>query len=117
MLYKIELTNGNLLEISSVDFKSSKVINKELQNELIDGWRLPEIEELSQIFSKLHLNNVGNFKNEWYWSNTSCYVSWDVDPTKWCLNFQNGINNSNGAIVNVLNEANIRLVRDLPKSI
>ena len=116
MVYKIELSDGNILEISQNDLKSTKISCNELQKELIDGWRLPEIEELRQIFSRLHLNNVGNFKNEWYWSNTECYVSFDI-KTQWCVNFQNGINNANGPIVHVLNEANIRLVRDLPKSI
>jgi hypothetical protein len=48
-----------------------------------DGWRLPTIEELREIF--LHKNEIDGFKGQYYWS---CTEHEDIDLA-WCYDFHN----------------------------
>ncbi len=39
------------------------------------GWRLPTVEELTEMYKILHLNGKGNFKKSRYWSNVNNYIN------------------------------------------
>jgi hypothetical protein len=49
-----------------------------------DDWFLPSRGELDQMYGNLKRRNLGEFKNDWYWSST----------TDQCQNFQNGALNN-----------------------
>lgn len=46
-----------------------------------DDWFLPSYEELYSMYSILHNNGIGNFKNDGYWSSSE-YVSWGMIDAK-----------------------------------
>ncbi len=65
----------------------------ELQKGGYGDWYLPSKEELNLMYTKLHLDNLGGFASEPYWSSTefSAFASWeqnfldgdqDADPAK-----------------------------------
>lgn len=45
-----------------------------------NGWRLPNIEELEAMCYQLHWNGKGDFKDGWYWSSseTSADYAWSL---------------------------------------
>ena len=51
---------------------------KELSIDGLTGWALPDKDQLNLMYTNLHLNGLGDFKNEWYWSSTqySNYRAW-----------------------------------------
>ena len=48
------------------------------------GWYLPTISELIEMYEKLHLENIGDFSDDWYWSSSA--QSWTMARR---LNFGN----------------------------
>jgi len=49
-----------------------------------NDWFLPARDELSFLYGNLHTKNLGDFKNEWYWSST-------CDGSFWSVNFADGV--------------------------
>jgi len=49
-----------------------------------NDWFLPSRDELSFLYGNLHTKNLGDFKNEWYWSST-------CDGSFWGVNFADGV--------------------------
>jgi len=50
-------------------------------------WFLPSRDELNNMYGNLHVNGIGGFRGEWYWSSTSESANW------WfAINFSNGNN-------------------------
>jgi hypothetical protein len=37
---------------------------------IYDDWYLPDIDELTEVYTKLHDNGLGDFSDIWYWSST-----------------------------------------------
>lgn len=113
----LKLTNGTTIEVANEDYSSEKVQNGEL-NKLItkDGWRLPSIKELDLIFKRRHEISIGNFQDDWYWSNDSFQVSWDYEVNVG-YNFHDGSINAEsfgfGSRTHSLSDAYVRLVRIL----
>jgi len=52
-------------------------------------WFLPSRDELHYMYGNLHMNGLGNFKNEWYWTSTAQNRSYT-----WTENFSNGSQDS-----------------------
>jgi len=69
-----------------------------ISKEFID-WRLPTKHELGLIYTLLHLNGIGNFKNESrYWTSTEGRTSRGLVGGAERLNFKNGKWTWNGKI-------------------
>jgi hypothetical protein len=48
-------------------------------------WYLPSIEELQIMYSRLHLQGLGGFGGDWYWSSSQYNPSF-----AWAVNFGDG---------------------------
>ena len=81
----LKITNpitGDELQVANQDFSDEMTWEeaKRACNELGSGWRLPNKQELLEIYEKLHEKGQGNFKSAAYWSstefdNTTAYFS------------------------------------------
>jgi hypothetical protein len=69
-----------------------------------EGWRLPSIEELEQIYRELFLNGQGNFIQFFYWSSTETN---DGKALGW--GFSGGVAIENSKFY----KGQVRLVRDI----
>ena len=79
----LEITNpitSERLQIAQYDLKNKMDLSSAKKSclELGIGWRLPNINELELIHKELHLNGLGDFENDSYWS-ISKAGDWD-DP-------------------------------------
>jgi hypothetical protein len=115
----ITLPNGQTIEVAPDDYSKEKIErNQHLKLHTEDGWRLPDVEELQQMYSILHMEGKGDFENDWYWSKSRFEESWDhsVDIG---VNFEDGsrnarsLANGHGSLTNGLVAARVRLVRDV----
>jgi hypothetical protein len=63
---------GEEIQVANADFSNQmdwNNANQSCQN-LGNGWRLPTMEELTAMYTQLHLKRIGNFsKDKIYWSN------------------------------------------------
>jgi len=78
---------GRKLEVAEQDFSEAMTWNaaeRACQN-LGNGWRLPDKDELKAVYQQLHKQGKGNFKDVWYWS-SSQYVS----GYAWYVSFGSG---------------------------
>lgn len=105
----VQLPN-KVIEVSSQDFSFSwytAILNIKLYN----GWRLPTIEELKEIYLQLHKRGKGNFNvNQFYWS----IEEYDRDIA-WFFSFEGGQPYSHlFSRYNKGDERLVRWVRDLP---
>ncbi len=114
----ITLSNGQSIEVAPHDYSKDKIErNQHLKLLAEDGWRLPDIEELQQMYSILHMEGKGAFENDWYWSKSRFEVSWDYSVDIG-INFEDGsknassLANGHASLTNGLGEARVRLVRD-----
>ena len=92
----LKITNpitGDELQVANQDFSDEMTWEeaKRACNELGSGWRLPNKQELLEIYEKLHEKGQGNFKAAGYWSSTE-----DDDGYAWTFNFANGFANYYG---------------------
>jgi len=56
-----------------------------------NGWRLPNIDELMAIYEQLHTKGKGNFRTDvWYWSSAE-----GIADNAWYFDFENGKASSN----------------------
>jgi len=55
-----------------------------------NDWFLPSQTELDQIFGNLKRKNLGNFKDEMYWSSTEGKDVWYRERIAFCQNFKDG---------------------------
>jgi len=55
-----------------------------------NDWFLPSQTELDQIFGNLKRRNLGNFKDEMYWSSTEGKDVWYRERIAFCQNFKDG---------------------------
>ena len=92
--------NGSLSGKVDMNWNNSK--NECLK--LGDGWRLPTVAELDQMFIQLHKNGRGNFLNGFYWSGTEAGSN-----KAWIKDFENGNTFMNGKSGSV----NVRPVRNM----
>ena len=67
-------------------------------------WFLPSRDELQYMYGNLHIQGMGNFKNEKYWSSTSKNSS---GSRWWCEDFSNGKNKKRS----FRREYNVRAIR------
>jgi hypothetical protein len=59
----------NTLNMNECSQIAQTVLNTNING--YDDWFLPSIEELNEIYSRLHQNNIGNFNiDDYYWSST-----------------------------------------------
>jgi len=73
-----------------------------------NDWFLPSRNELSHLYGNLHLRNLGNFRNEWYWSSTG-YARGN-QRWFWAINMANGNNDTR----NGTSEFRVRPIRQVP---
>ena len=86
----LKITNpitGDELQVANQDFSNEMTWEeaKRACNELGSGWRLPNKQELLEIYEKLHEKGQGNFKAAYYWSSTE-----DGNDYAWNFTFANG---------------------------
>ena len=92
----LKITNsitGDELQVANQDFSDEMTWEdaKRACNELGSGWRLPNKQELLEIYEKLHEKGQGNFKAACYWSSTET----DADSA-WYFYFSDGTAGANG---------------------
>jgi len=94
MVYILRLPNGKQIEVETSDYSSDKLKQDDLHKDgYLDGWRLPQIHELEYIFSELHKKNLGDFKDDWYYSGSVFEVSWEYSLNL-ALDFKSGEKNA-----------------------
>ena len=86
----LKITNpitGDELQVANQDFSDQMTWEeaKRACNELGSGWRLPNKQELLEIYEKLHEKGQGNFKAAFYWSSTETDYYY-----AWAFNFRTG---------------------------
>lgn len=87
----LKITNpitGDELQVANQDFSDQMTWEeaKRACNELGSGWRLPNKQELLEIYEKLHEKGQGNFKASFYWSSA------EYDGTyPWYFFFDDGV--------------------------
>lgn len=97
---------GAKLQVANQDFSREMFWQdgKKACGELGGGWRVPTIEELKTIYERFHKRGLGNFKDDFYWSNSE-----DNEDYAWGLNFSSGCVGHGGKS----NPALIRAVKNL----
>ena len=90
----LKITNpitGDELQVANQDFSDEMTWEeaKRACNELGSGWRLPNKQELKEIYEQLHEKGQGNFKAAYYWSSTEYGFDY-----AWLFTFANGDANS-----------------------
>lgn len=65
-------------------------IAAKLCRDLGEDWFLPSSEELNLMYTNLHLNGLGEFATEYYWSSTELS---GLDGFVWALNFDSAFQN------------------------
>ena len=74
---------GAQLHVAETDFHEKMSLDDAMRvcQNLGNGWRLPNIEELKVMYEQLHTKGKGNFMKARYWSNsqTSTNEVWTVD--------------------------------------
>jgi len=74
--------NGRKLEIAERDMLNRMNWDDAMRacQNLGNGWRLPNKEELKAMYEQLHKQGKGNFKYEWYWSSSQFKAgfAWNV---------------------------------------
>ena len=103
----LKITNpitGDELQVANQDFSDEMTWEeaKRACNELGSGWRLPNKQELLEIYEKLHEKGQGNFKAAFYWSSTET-----GSYRAWLFNFGDGAAYS----TNKANASYVRAVR------
>ena len=86
----LKITNpitGDELQVANQDFSDEMTWEeaKRACNELGSGWRLPNKQELKEIYEQLHEKGQGNFKAAYYWSSTE-----GDDDDAWSFYFNDG---------------------------
>jgi hypothetical protein len=71
-----------------------------------DDWFIPSRNDLDQMYGNLKRRNLGDFKNNWYWSSSQYGSGTNVH----CQNFQNGEMSYNGSSARYY----VRPVRQVP---
>lgn len=73
------------------DDRMNWYLAKEVAENYGPGWHLPTKHELNLMYIKLHLNGVGGFANDFYWSSTESEANgaWDHDFVR---DLQNSLN-------------------------
>jgi len=64
--------NGRKLEVADQDLPNPMKWDDAVRacQNLGNGWRLPDKDELKAMYEQLHKQGKGNFKNAWYWSSS-----------------------------------------------
>jgi len=88
------------------DTAAQKVFDLEFGG--FNDWFLPSRDELDQMYGNLKRRNLGNFKEEWYWSSTQ-FNSFN-QPSVHLQNFANGRMSSGG----VREQYYVRPIRQVP---
>ena len=86
----LKITNpitGDELQVANQDFSDRMTWEeaKRACNELGSGWRLPNKQELKEIYEQLYEKGQGNFKEAAYWSSTE-----SANDDAWYFLFTNG---------------------------
>jgi len=99
--------SGKTIQVAKEDFPNSMNWDKatEACEELGNGWRLPDKDELKAMYEQLHKQGKGNFKNDFYWSSSQ-----GNSGNARSVNFNNGSVDGNGKN----NGTQVRAVRALP---
>ena len=75
---------------------------KQACENLGNGWRLPDQDELVAMYEQLHKEGKGNFSDYWYWSSSQ-----DDSGNAWYVNFgSGGVDN-----LDKINSGQVRAVR------
>ena len=90
----LKITNpitGDELQVANQDFSDGMTWEqaKRACNELGSGWRLPNKQELKEIYEQLYEKGQGNFKADYYWSSTEGDGD-DGGGIAWCFSFIDG---------------------------
>ena len=96
MPFEIKHTvTGAIFHIAEDDFSVEMTLEEAQKacNELGNGWRLPEIEELKSMHKFLYQEGKGNFQDTWYWESSGMHFNF-ADGRAIRVKYQriNGIN-------------------------
>ena len=82
-----QITGDTTLIVAKADFPKGMTweeANEACEN-LGNGWRLPDKDELAAMYKQLHKEGKGNFSSDYYWSSSPNYSGY-----AWDVNFDNG---------------------------
>jgi len=100
--------NGRKLEVADQDLHNRMYWDDAVRacQNLGNGWRLPDKDELKAMYEQLYKQGKGNFKDTWYWSSTQNHSGY-----AWNANFGDGIVSGN---YKYNDYSQVRAVRALP---
>jgi hypothetical protein len=114
----LNLPDGTSIEVANHDYSLEMIQRGDCDLiEVIDGWRLPSLLELELIFNSIHKESVGNFHDDWYWSNEIFKATWNLS-IRMGFDFNDGVTNVQAGggwfrLNKKLEKAYLRLVRHL----
>ena len=105
--YETFTIDGKTIQVATEDFPSTMNWDDAMSacQNLGNGWRLPNKDELLAMYEQLHKQGKGNFKEVFYWSSSQ-----DNSGYAWYVYFGNGYVYSD----NEYNSNQVRAVRALP---
>jgi len=106
-----------LEKLNKTEGESDTAVQKIAEMEIkgFDDWFLPSRDELNLMFENLRCKNIGNFKNDWYWSSTEAMDNNDTLGRASIQNFKNGQIAGRGTVLepNKTNKYYVRAVRQV----
>jgi hypothetical protein len=113
--FNYKVSAGCLILVADYDFPNKMTYNEAVVacEKLGDDWRLPDQDEISEIYKQLHLKTQGNFYNNEYWTTLSRQSAQPVNVESF-FSFVNGQSNyTEMEGISVSSKLNVRPVKTI----